>query len=123
MARYDDLDTSAIAYATFISAVLLVVIVLLVQALTFNWLLGEDERKLAESHYTASDNEIAKQKARLDVLERVNVEVIPPTVDGAAPTTEPAKPIVVERIHVPLRQAQMSILKELSKPAEPAPGT
>lgn len=122
MARYDDLDTGAIAYATFISAVLLVVIVLLVQALTYNWILGEDERKLTDSHYTASDNEIAKQKAKLDVLEKVMIEVIPPTVDGTTPK-EPVKPVVEKRIHVPLRQAQMSILKELSKPAEAAPGT
>jgi hypothetical protein len=122
MARYDDLNTSAIAYATFISAVLLVVIILLVQTLTFNWLLGEDERKLAESHYTASDNEIAKQKAKLDVYEKVKVEVIPPAADGAAPT-EPAKPVLEERLRVPIKQAKNSILKELKKPADNPAGT
>ncbi len=78
MARYDDLNTSAIAYATFVSSILLLVIVLLVQSLTFNWILGEDERKLADSHYTTSDNEIAAQKAKLEVFEKVMVEVIPP---------------------------------------------
>ncbi len=122
MARYDDLNTSAIAYATFVSAILLLVIILLVQSLTYNWILGEDERKLSDSHYTTSDNEIASQKAKLDVFEKVMVEVIPPAVDGAAPT-EPVKPVTEERIHVPMKQAQSLILKEFRKPAEATPGT
>lgn len=122
MARYDDLNTSAIAYATFISSVLLVVIILLVQTLTFNWLIGEDERKLADSHYTASDNEIAKQRAKLDVYEKVKIEVMPPAVDGAAPT-EPVKPVLEDRLRVPIKQVKNSILKELNKPAEEGAGT
>lgn len=122
MARYDDLNTSAIAYATVISAVLLLIIILLVQSLTYNWILGEEERKLAESHYTASDNAIAAQKAKLDVFEKVMVDVIPPTADGAAPT-EPVKPVSEKRIHVPIKQIQNLMLKELRKPADAAPGT
>ena len=77
MARYDDLNTSSIAYATFISAVVLFVVILLVQALTFNWLLGEEERKFAKSHYISADAEIAKQKAKLDGYSQEMVEVIP----------------------------------------------
>ncbi len=129
MARYDDLNTSAIAYATALSAILLVVIILLVQSLTYNWILGEDERKLADSHYTASDNEIASQKAKLDVFEKVKIEVIPPAAapaaDGSAPaaSTESAKPVFEDRIHVPMKQAQTLIMKEFRKPAEVAPGT
>lgn len=122
MARYDDLNTSAIAYATFISAILLLVIILLVQSLTYNWILGEDERKLSNSHYTTSDNEIAAQKAKLDTYEKVTVEVIPPTADGAAPK-EPVKPVTENRIHVPIKQAQSLIMKELRKPADATPGT
>lgn len=120
MARYDDLNTSAIAYATFLSAILLVVIILLVQSLTFNWILGEDERKLAESHYTVSDNEIAKQKAKLDTYAKEMIEVIPPAVEGS---TEPANQAVSElRRHIPIKQAQSLIMKELRK-TEAAPGT
>ena len=122
MARYDDLNTSAIAYATFISAVLLLVIILLVQSLTYNWILGEDERKLIESHYTAADNEISKQKAKLDVYEKVMIEVIPPGTDGAAPT-EPVKPILEKRLHVPVKQLQNSLLKEVNKKTEATSGT
>ena len=122
MARYDDLNTSAIAYATFISAILLLVIILLVQSLTYNWILGEDERKLSESHYTNSDNEIAAQKAKLDVFEEVMIEVIPPAADGADPK-EPVKSVSEKRLHVPVKQAQSLILKELRKPDEATPGT
>lgn len=57
MARYDDLKTGTIAYATFISAVLLLVIVLLLQALTFSWIEGEEVRKLTEGHYTGCGRE------------------------------------------------------------------
>jgi hypothetical protein len=119
MARYDDLNTSAIAYATFLSSILLLVIILLVQSLTFNWILGEDERKLAESHYTVSDNEIAKQKAKLDAYAKEMIEVIPPAVDGA---TEPPKAVSELRRHIPIKQAQSLIMKELRK-TETAPGT
>lgn len=122
MARYDDLNTSAIAYATFISAILLFVIILLVQSLTYNWILGEDERKLAESHYTESDNEIAKQKAKLDAYAKETIEVIPPAPSGAAPT-EPVKPVSELRRHIPIKQAQSLIMKELNKAPEAAPGT
>ena len=86
MARYDDLKTGTIAYATFISAVLLLVIVLLLQALTFSWIEGEEVRKLTEGHYTAADEKITRQKAQLDQYAEVEVEIPPP------PTTEPAAP-------------------------------
>jgi hypothetical protein len=121
MARYDDLNTSAIAYATLISAVLLLVIILLVQALTYNWILGEDQRKLTDSHYTEADTEIAKQKAKLDYGKEM-IEVIPPAVDGAAPT-EPVKPVSELRRHIPVKQAQSLIMKELHKTSETVPGT
>jgi hypothetical protein len=38
MARYDDLNTKTIGYLTFLSSILLVVIILLLQALTYNWI-------------------------------------------------------------------------------------
>jgi hypothetical protein len=98
------------------------VIILLVQSLTYNWILGEDERKLSDSHYTASDNEIAKQKSKLDVYEKVMVEVIPPAADGAAPT-EPVKAISEERLHIPVKQTQTLLLKELRKKTEATSGT
>lgn len=122
MARYDDLNTSSIAYATFISSVVLLVVILLVQALTYNWILGEDKRKLETSHYVTSDAEIAKQKAKLDGYKQIMVDVIPPAASGAA-TTEPVAPVQEKRLHIPLKQAQSLILKEFKKPSEPAAGT
>lgn len=121
MARYDDLNTSSIAYATFISSIVLLVVILLVQALTYNWILGEDDRKLTVSHYGSSDSEIARQKARLDGYQQVEVEVTPPS-SGAAPT-EPVVPVKEKRLHIPMKQAQSLILKELSKTVEAAAGT
>lgn len=116
MARYDDLKTGAIAYATFISAVLLLVIVLLLQALTFSWIEGEDHRKLSDSHYTSSDEKIAKQKAQLDQYAEVMVEIPPPPsaeppVDGA----EKVQPTMEKRLHIPVTQAQSLLKSELGK--------
>ncbi len=122
MARYDDLNTSSIAYATFVSAVILLVVILLVQALTYNWILGEDERKLSTSHYITSDAEIAKQKAMLDGYKQLMVDVIPPAAAGAT-TSEPVASVQEKRLHIPVKQAQSLILKEFKKPSEAAAGT
>ncbi len=122
MARYDDLNTNSIAYATFISAVLLFVIILLIQALTYNWITGEEERKLATSHYVSADAEIEKQKAKLEGYQQVIVDVIPPAADGAV-GTEAVAPTQEKRIYIPMKQAESLILKEFSKPTEPAAGT
>ncbi len=122
MARYDDLNTTSIAYATFISAVVLFVIILLIQALTYNWLTGEAERKLATSHYISADAEIKKQKARLDGYQQVMVEVIPPAADGAV-AAEAVTSTKEKRIYIPMEQAESLILKEFNKPTEPAAGT
>lgn len=120
MARYDDLNTSAIAYATFISAIVLLVVILLVQALTFSWLQGEDERKLANTHYHSADAEIAKQKAKLEGYTQEMVDVAPP---AAQPGAEPVAPTKEKRLHIPVKQAQSLILNEFKKPASANAGT
>ena len=122
MARYDDLNTSSIAYATFVSAVVLLVVILLVQALTYNWILGEDERKLSNSHYISSDAEIANQKAKLDGYSQTMVEVFPAPARGTT-ATEPVAPVQEKRLHIPMKQAQSLILKEFKKPSEAGVGT
>jgi hypothetical protein len=111
MARYDDLNTSTIGYATVISCLGLLLIVLAIQALTFSWIGGEEERKLANSHYFASDADIAAQNAQLSSYAEVEVEVIPATEAGAPP----AEPVKQKRIHIPLNQAQSLLKKELGK--------
>ncbi len=122
MARYDDLSTRSIAYATFVSAVILLVVILLVQALTYNWILGENERKLTTSHYISSDAEIAKQKSKLDGYYQSTVDVFPAPASGSA-ASEPVTPVKEKRLHIPLKQAQSLILKEFKKPTAAAAGT
>lgn len=112
MARYDDLNTSTIAYATLLSCLGLLLTVLLIQALTFGWINGEEQRKLAESHYTTADEDIAAQKSKLAAYAEEMIEIIPPT---EANSTTPPKPEQVKRIHIPISQAQALLKNELNK--------
>lgn len=117
MARYDDLHTGTIAYATLLSCIVLVVIILLVRALTCSWLEGEDQRKLAESHYITSDREIASQQEKLAVYEKYTVEV---AAEGGADADPNAEPVEQERIRIPLDRAKDLLMKEFSTSAEPS---
>ena len=120
MARYDDLNTGSIAYATFISAVLLLIIVLLLQALTFGWINGEEDRKLVDAHYYTADAEIEKQKSQLEQYAQVSVEIPPPPpTEPVAPGTPPAAPTIEKRLHIPVNQAQSLLKQELAKAATP----
>jgi hypothetical protein len=100
--------------------VLLLVIVLLLQALTFGWINGEEDRKFNEAHYYSADDEIAKQKAQLDKYAQVSVEVAPPApTEPVAPGTPPPAPVFEKRLHIPVNQALNILKQELSKPATP----
>ena len=121
MARYDDLDTGSSAYATFVSSVLLLVIILLIRALCCSWVEGEDIRKLADAHYTSSDNTISQQKVRISGYEKVMVEVAPPS-DPEAGEDQPQEPVMEERLHIPVERAKELLLKELA-PASEEPTT
>lgn len=111
MARYDDLNTSAIAYTTFVSSILLVIIILLGRALCYAWIGGEDDRKLANAHYTSSDQMISKQKSAIDKFETVKVEVPPDA--GADPNNPPAA-VYEDRLHIPVSEAKKLLLQELT---------
>ncbi len=112
MARYDDLNTSSIAYATLVSCLGFFLLVVFIQALTFGWINGEDQRKLEASHYYSADSEIAAQKAKLNNYAQVEVEVIPPAPAGSTESPAPEKQT---RIHIPVSQAQQLLKKELNK--------
>lgn len=107
MARYDDLNTGAIAYTTFVGSVLLLIIILLGRALCYSLVESEDERKLADARYTASDNEISEQLSILADYKKEQVEVAP-AEEGSdtPPTTE-------EKLIIPIDDAKAIILKEL----------
>ncbi len=118
MARYDDLNTRSIAYATLVSTIVLLIVVLLVQALTFNWLGSEEQRKLTATHYHSADKEIARQKQKLESYGPA--EALPkPEGQQAEPAAEAKK----DRYKIPLKQAQVLIMQESKKPAVNGVGT
>lgn len=103
MARYDDLSTGPIAYAAFVSTVILLVVVLLVRALCYSWIEFEDAKRLADAHYVAADAEIARQKSEISNYAKVQVPAIVP--EGAEPKME-------DRLHIPVAVAEELLLKD-----------
>ena len=139
MARYDDLNTKTIGYLTFVSAVLLAVTILLLQALCFNWIEWQDETKLLKQSYNSSDELIAAQKQSLSGYSKVQVEVPiePAAADGQATQTDgqttsattadvggTKQPVpqtkTVERVHIPIERAKSLLLDELNSSPEAA---
>ena len=115
MARYDDLNTTAIAYTTFISSIILLLIILLGRALCYTWIESEDERKLANARYVTSDAAISDQKAMLDGYRKVQIELpAPPPEEDADPQGEP-EIVIEERVHIPIDKARELLLKELAQ--------
>lgn len=105
MARYDDLHTGTIAYATFLSSIVLVVIILLIRALCYYWVESEEARKLVDAHYETSDQEISDQKQMLDGYQKVKIEI--PAMGDAEARTE-------EKLHIPLSRAKELLIEEWS---------
>ena len=118
MARYDDLNTNAIGYATFVSTILLLLIILLVRALCYYWVEGETDRKLADAHYVESDQAISAQKAVVSTYEKVMVEVPPPPAPEGQEATQ-SEPVKEERIHIPVARAKDLLIKELAGASSP----
>ena len=110
MARYDDLDTTAIAYTTFVSTVILVIIILLGRALCYSWLESEEERKLGQANYVAADRAIGEQLSVLDGYQKVQVE-LPGQPDPSNPEAEVA-PQVQEKVRIPISKAKELVLEQ-----------
>ncbi len=109
MARYDDLSTGPIAYAAFVSTVLLLVTILLVRALSFSWIEFEEAKRLVDAHFVASDVEVARQKAEIADYAKVQVPGVVP--QGAKAGAEPP---MEDRLHIPVAVAQELLRKEWS---------
>lgn len=107
MAHYDDLKTGAIAYAAFVSTVILLVIILLVRALCYGLVQAEDARKLTSASYVAADKEIARQKSQISKFAKIEV----PAAAGQA-TASDAAPQMEEQLHIPVARARELLLKE-----------
>ncbi len=109
MARYDDLSTGPIAYAAFVSTVLLLVVVLLIRALSYSWIEFEDAKRLTEARYATADAEIARQKSEISNYAKVQVPGVAP--EGAKPGTEPP---MEDRLHIPVAAAKELLIKDWS---------
>ena len=127
MARYDDLNTKTIGYLTFMSTILLVVTVLLLQALCYNWIDWQEEDKLLNNtSYKSADGIIKQQKDSLTGYSKVSeqVAVEPPKGDGKAKpdgqAATPAEMKTIERIRIPIDQAEKLMLDEWKASGQPA---
>ncbi len=107
MARYDDLNTKTIAYATIFSAWLLVLVIFLVQGLSYYWESAEEARKRDRSEYTTSKRVLEQQRDSLNRYEWVALPV--QEVPEGEPVPEPQK-----RLQISIERAKELILKELS---------
>lgn len=104
MARYDDLNTNMIAYATVLSTVVLVVVLQSVQALTNGMIHSEVQRKISLSTDGAAEVKKA-QLARLDDYKKV---IVPDLSEGAAPNA------TKEIFTIPIQAAESLVLKEFA---------
>ena len=103
MARYDDLNTGAIAYTAFISTVILLIVILLGRALCYALVVGEMERKTANAVYSGSDDEISEQKS---ILSGYYLEEVPVVTEAGEETTE-------ERLRIPVEEAKKLVFEDL----------
>lgn len=107
MARYDDLNTKTIAYATIFSGWLLVLVIFLVQGLSYYWESTEEARKRDRSEYTSSLKVLQDQRASMSKYEWVSLP--PPEVTEGQTAPEPQR-----RLQIPIERAKELILQEVS---------
>lgn len=117
MARYDDLNTKMIAYATVLSVVILVIVLQLTQALSYNMV--NYETSIKESN--KSDRAYEAKREQLDSLNgftRVSV------IDESAPPPGKGEEMPTKKvIRIPVEEAQKLLLKELATQPTPVTGT
>jgi hypothetical protein len=106
MARYDDLDTKFILFATLISCLLLVAILQGTQALSYYMGNAAQAKKLQESEYTKSNAVIREQLESLSGYQRVPL----PPVTG--PDGKPVAGEPLSRLQIPLERARELLIQE-----------
>ncbi len=109
MARYDDIDTKFVFFASIVSCLLLVAILQGTQALCYNMNNAVDQKRLDASEYVESAKIIGEQKATLAGYKKVSV---PPALgaDGKPVSDKPTT-----QIRIPLEEAERLILEEAKK--------
>ncbi len=105
MARYDDINTPMVAFATVVSCLFLLAIIQATQALTYYWAEHAETKALSAYEYSTSDNLIREQRKTLDGYQWVE----------KAAVEESAKP--EKELHIPIGRAQEVVLEELKSSA------
>jgi hypothetical protein len=105
MARYDDLDTTAIAHFSIVSTVVLFILILAGRALSYGWAYSFEEARSRTARYTVSEREIARQKALLADFSTVEE----PAEEGQEPGS---------RLVIPVSKALELVSQEIA--AEPS---
>jgi hypothetical protein len=113
MARYDDLNTKMIGLATFLSSILLVVIIVGVQALSYYWETSEYERKSAGSEYTQATQVLESQR---QVLAGYGAFELP--ADPADPNSK-----MVKKFKIPIERAMELTVEKWKEKVAAQPGT
>ena len=101
MARYDDINAKIVLYATVLSCILLVAIILAGQAMTYYWSFAYEDQRLDSSEYETSQEAIREQRASVAGYKWVNE---PPPEEGQEP---------VKRLNIPLDRAKEAVLQEM----------
>lgn len=101
MARYDDLDTTAIAHFAVVSSIVLFILILAGRALSYGWSHSFEEARSRTARYTVSEREIERQKALLSDFASVE--------DSAEEGQEPAS-----RLIIPVSKALELVSQELA---------
>ena len=108
MARYDDLNTKMIAYATVLSVVILVIVLQGTQALCYSMLNYERSRKDTKIIDAATKIKSEQLESLGGLAKRVEV------IDESAPIAKKGEqPTMKKVIRIPIQEAQKLILKEL----------
>jgi hypothetical protein len=116
--RYDDLNTSAIAFATVVGCIVLLLTILSVRALCSAWVAAEEDKKLAGASYTSADDEISEQLTRLSGYSVNEVEV---AATGEGSEGQDSEGTIVEkRIQIPLDKAKQILFEDLQSEASPS---
>lgn len=103
MARYDDLNTNMIAYATVLSIVVLVIVLQGTQALTYSMVNYEDARKESRSSDTPGKVK-SEQLAALSGYKK-----------GSVPDESAATPGAMKEVFmIPIEEAKKLVIQEFS---------
>jgi hypothetical protein len=114
MARYDDLNTNMIAYASVLSIVVLVLVLQGTQALCYNMVNWTDQR--TDKTGSEADKPLKIKSEQLESLAGYKKESV---IDETAPAPEKGQePKKKDVIYIPITEAQKLILKEMAS----APG-